>query len=245
MASAYPVDLYDAVHQGTPGDVAFYQRECEGARSVLELGCGSGRVLAALAAPGRRLVGLDADADALELAAGRVPGAQLVAGRMQELDLGEHFDRILAPFSALYCLDGVEALEATLRTVVRHLAPGGVFIADAWNADDFHELGNPEDDELSPLVQIEARGTTYRVYERSSWNRERRQLVASYEYRNTQGASITTSITHRYFLKLELERALSRSGAATWQLESDFRGSAWTRESELVVIRATSEAGSS
>ncbi len=239
MTHVYPADLYDAVHQGTPGDLAFYQRVCEGADSVLELGCGSGRVLEALAEPGRRLVGLDASADALELAEARGSGAELVLGRMQELELDERFERIVAPFSALYCLDGPEALETTLTRVVRHLAPGGVFVADAWNADEFHEESDPEEDDTAePLVQIEARGTTFYVYEKSSWDRDAQRLVASYDYRDAQGGSIVASITHRYFLRAELERALSRSGALRFRLESDFSGSAWSRASETVVIRA-------
>ncbi len=238
MTSAYPVDLYDAVHQGTPGDLAFYRRVCEGAQSVLELGCGGGRMLAALAAPGRRLVGLDDNADALGLAAERAPGARLVHGRMQELALDERFDRVLAPFSALYCLGGPEALEATLRAAVAHLASGGEFVADAWNADEFHQVGDADDDEPSPLVQIEARDTTYYVYESSRWDRDAQRLVATYDYRDARGGSIAASITHRYFLRGELERALALSGASSWRLESDFSGGPWTLSSELVVIRA-------
>jgi len=236
--SPYPVDLYDAVHQGTPGDVAFYRHACEGAAAVLELGCGSGRVLAALAEPGRRLVGLDESADALRIASSRVPGVELVEGRMQELDLGERFDRIVAPFSALYCLGSTGALEATLRAAVHHLAPGGEFLADVWNADEFHAEGDPEDDEPSPLVQIEARGTTYFVYESSTWDRDAQHLVVSYEYRDARGGSIPASIAHRYFLKTEIEAALSSSGAKQWRLEADFSGTPWRPSSELTVIRA-------
>jgi hypothetical protein len=55
--SDYPAQLYAAVHDGNPGDVAFYRERCADARAVLELGCGDARVLAELAAPGRALVG--------------------------------------------------------------------------------------------------------------------------------------------------------------------------------------------
>ena len=52
-------ELYALTHRGTAGDVGFYRRACAGASSVLELGCGSGRLLKRLARPGRQLVGLD------------------------------------------------------------------------------------------------------------------------------------------------------------------------------------------
>ena len=49
MSDVYPARLYVAVHEGNPGDVAFYRRCCADAGSVLELGCGDARVLAELA----------------------------------------------------------------------------------------------------------------------------------------------------------------------------------------------------
>jgi SAM-dependent methyltransferase len=238
MSQNYPADLYDAVHLGTPGDVSFYRRECAGVQSVLELGCGSGRVLAAVDEDERRLVGLDTSEDALQLAAARVPRAQLVRGAMQELALKQRFDRIVAPFSALYCLTSGAELDRTLRAAVRHLAAGGRFVADVWNAEEFHVDGDPADDEPSPLVQVEARGTTYYVYESSRWDRERQLVTASYEYRAANGSSIFAEITHRYFLRAELERALAHSGATSWRLESDFEGAPWKPSSELTVIRA-------
>ncbi len=237
MTSAYPADLYDAVHVGTPGDVAFYGRVCAGAASILELGCGSGRVLAALDEPGRTLVGLDTSPDALAIAAAHVPRARLIRAAMQELDLEQRFDRVIAPFSALYCLESADQLARTLAAAVRHLRPGGAFVADVWNAEEFHADGDPEEDELSPLVQIDARGTTYHVYERSEWDRDQQRLVATYEYRSAHGETIVATIAHRYFLRAELERALEASGARSWKLESGFRGAPWNAAGELTVIR--------
>ncbi len=238
VSQAYPVDLYDAVHVGTPGDVAFYQSVCAGADSVLELGCGSGRMLAALARDGRRLVGLDKNAAALDNAAALVPTARLVLGKMEELALDEQFDRVIAPFSSLYCLADENALKQTLAAAVRHLRPGGQLVADVWNAEELHTDGEAGDDEPSPLLQIEVRGTTYYVYESSRWDRERQLLTAIYEHRVAEGDSIVATIPHRYFLRSELERALSHSGARTWRLESDFAGAPWSPTSELTVLRA-------
>ncbi|MEZ4265484.1 MAG: class I SAM-dependent methyltransferase [Myxococcota bacterium] len=53
--------VYDLLHRGTPGDIAFYRHVCAGAASVLELGCGSGRVLVELARAGLTMTGLDHD----------------------------------------------------------------------------------------------------------------------------------------------------------------------------------------
>ena len=53
--------------RGNPGDAQHYARLCRGAESVLELGSGYGRLLTALAAPGRELWGLELDPGLLRL----------------------------------------------------------------------------------------------------------------------------------------------------------------------------------
>jgi SAM-dependent methyltransferase len=51
--------LYALVHRGNAGDVDFYVRACAGAARVLELGCGTGRVLRAVAEVAGHVTGLD------------------------------------------------------------------------------------------------------------------------------------------------------------------------------------------
>jgi tRNA G46 methylase TrmB len=51
LTPALAAELYRLTHRGNPGDVGFYRKLCSGVQSVLELGCGYGRLLAALAQP--------------------------------------------------------------------------------------------------------------------------------------------------------------------------------------------------
>src|ERR1700690_1308585 len=105
-------ELYALTHCGTPGDTAFYARLCEGARRVLELGSGYGRLLSVLARPRRLVVGLELDPELLAAAKRRVrtlpPGkrrsVQLVRGDMRRFELGPGFDCAILPYNALYCL---------------------------------------------------------------------------------------------------------------------------------------------
>ena len=60
-------ELYALTHRGNRGDLEFYRRTCRGARSVLELGSGYGRVLTVLANAERRVVGLERDPQFLAL----------------------------------------------------------------------------------------------------------------------------------------------------------------------------------
>src|SRR5438094_9047331 len=60
---------YDYVATGVEGDVAFYVEEARSAGSpVLELGCGTGRILIPTAEAGVEVVGLDASPDMLAIA---------------------------------------------------------------------------------------------------------------------------------------------------------------------------------
>src|SRR5918993_5294276 len=62
-------DLYDLEHAGFSDDVELYLRLAEVVGDpILELGCGTGRVLAPLAAAGHRITGIDLSPPMLERA---------------------------------------------------------------------------------------------------------------------------------------------------------------------------------
>src|SRR5688572_1891580 len=72
---------------------------------LLDLGCGTGRMLARFAALGFRVFGMDPDADYLERARERVRGVggvELSPGGFLELDFESRFDAIAAINGPLY-----------------------------------------------------------------------------------------------------------------------------------------------
>lgn len=220
---SYPAQFYAALHRGTPGDLAHYRRLCKGASSVLELGCGYGRVVTSLAAHGRTIVGVEPDEEMLALARDavtRLPaedqaGVTVMAGDMRTLDLGRRFDRVLVPFGGLYCMLDDADLDAALATVARHLAPGGTAGFDLYRADDFHADAEPDDvpdDAHTPLARVTVDGTDYEVLERSTWDKPKQRIDASYLYVDEVGRTIHGLIEQRYLLQPQLEAALARAG---------------------------------
>ncbi len=137
--------FYDAA-MDDPGPRAarvqgFIDRHHPGAASVLELGCGTGSILARLA-PGPTLVGLDRSPEMLAIAASKVPGARLIEGDMASFSLGERFDVVVCVFDSLNHLVEFEQWRSMFACVHRHLHDGGLFCFDVNTVGELRRLGS-------------------------------------------------------------------------------------------------------
>ena len=96
--------------------------------SVLDAGCGTGRVAIELDRHGIEVVGVDVDASMLATARSRASGITWVQSDLTELDLGRTFDVVvMAGNVPLFTPPGTEA--ALVAGVARHVAPNGLLIA--------------------------------------------------------------------------------------------------------------------
>jgi SAM-dependent methyltransferase len=94
-------------------------------RSVLEPGCGSGRVLEPLARRGLEAVGIDRSPAMVELA--RARGVEVVLADMTDFDLGRTFDGAVCPIGTLAHLSPA-GLARHLERMARHLRPGARYL---------------------------------------------------------------------------------------------------------------------
>lgn len=101
-------------------------------RSVLDVGCGSGTLLAAAAGAGAAVTGVDISPTMVEAAARRVPSAEVVLEDAQTADLarldGVPFDRVVSRFGVMFFDDPVAAF-ANLRSAA---APGARLAFACW-----------------------------------------------------------------------------------------------------------------
>src|SRR5713226_6914921 len=100
---------YDGASTGLPGDVEFYVEEARKAGSpVLEIGCGTGRILLPIAEAGISIVGLDLAPPMLDIArqkVARLPAETqarigLLEGDMRDFALKRRFNLVLIPYRA-------------------------------------------------------------------------------------------------------------------------------------------------
>ena len=96
--------------------------------SVLDAGCGTGRVAIELARHGIEVVGVDVDASMLATARRLAPEIRWLECDLTALDLGRTFDVVvLAGNVPLFTPPGTHA--ALVVGVARHVAPDGLLIA--------------------------------------------------------------------------------------------------------------------
>ena len=141
---AVTAPFYDLDIEGYEDDITMY-RELALLRgpTVLELGCGTGRVAVALAEEGLEVVGADSSPAMLAVArerAGTLP-VTLIEGDMRKLDLERRFESVLIPLGGLQLVATAEEVVDVLTTVARHLAPGGLAVID---------IEAPHPDDLAP-----------------------------------------------------------------------------------------------
>jgi SAM-dependent methyltransferase len=120
-------------------------------RTLLEPGCGSGRLLATFATRGVAVTGIDVSPRMLELARERLGAdADLHVADMTDFDLGRTFDAAVSPINTLLHLDPAQ-LAQHLDCMARHLA--GVYLVQVG-------LARPEDERFAGSHWEETRGET-------------------------------------------------------------------------------------
>jgi SAM-dependent methyltransferase len=141
---ALVAEFYDhVVPYRDRADVAFFVEEAtRSAGPVLELGCGSGRVLLPTARAGIDIVGLDGSPAMLARCrhhlAAESPAVQthvlaLIQGDMRRFDLGRRFPLVTMPFRPFLHLLTVDDQLACLTAVHGHLEEQGRLILDVFN----------------------------------------------------------------------------------------------------------------
>jgi SAM-dependent methyltransferase len=127
------VQFYDA-ENGWGDDTRYCLRLAGDARSVLDLGCGTGLLAAALG-PGREVWGVDPAGAMLAVARARQGGSAVtwVEADGRTVRLGRRFDLVVMTGHAFQCLLTDADQRALCETIAAHLAPGGRFIFDSRN----------------------------------------------------------------------------------------------------------------
>jgi SAM-dependent methyltransferase len=224
-------DCYDILYRAKDyaGEVDLVERllakhGAAGAKSVLDLGCGTGNHALPLAERGHRVTGVDRSPDMLAQARAKAATLRLahapefIEGDVCQLDLGRRFDAALMMFMVLgYQYENAD-LVAALAGLRKHLAPAGLFVFDVWNG-------------LAVLAQRPGERTAEATLGDTKIVRRTRTRLepmaqlcyVHFDIERTDGTGTTAweeTHTMRFFFPQELDLALRCNGMRLLQLSS-------------------------
>jgi SAM-dependent methyltransferase len=247
-------ELYDNVPRYTSRqDVEFYVELCRKASSgVLELGCGTGRVLIPAAQAGCEVTGLDQSelmlrrcrAKAEQLPPEIRKRVTLIHGDMTKFDLGRTFDLVIVPFRPVQHLISVDEQLRFLHCVRAHLETGGRFVFDVFHPDPKYLVGPVDSEEVqdtpeTPLPDGRSMRRTARFLARRR-HEQCSDIEISYYLRDPSGETrrLVQRCPLRYFFRFELEHLLARAGFEITVLYGDFDKSLLADESPEIIVVA-------
>ena len=239
--------FYDWENARTFGrrDVAFWRRLARReAAPLLELGCGTGRLLLPLALGGRPVVGIDRSTAMLARARTRLEKRpararpDLVRGDITALPFRDAaFGLVIAPYGMLQSLLNAADLQRTLREIARVLRRGGLVGIDlvpdlpAWN-------------EYRRRVQLRGRapdGGRITLIETVRQDRRRRLTIFDEEFvvrRGTHEDRRSFSLTFRTVEVGQMIARLGRIGLSAEAVLGDYRGGPMGSASDAWLLLA-------
>jgi len=251
-------EYYDLVPAyAARADLDFYLDAARSASGkILELGCGTGRILIPTAAAGCEVVGLDISQNMLETCRAKLEllpkevqkRASLLLGDMTDFDLKERFSLITAPFRSFSHLIAVEDQLSCIDCVRRHLLPGGRFILELFQTyprrmydkvylnevEDTPEFELPDGRKLRRMSRVVA------FHRAQQFNDV--ELIFYVTHPDGRTERLVQAFPFRYFFRYEVEHLLARAGFEIIDLFGNFDRSLLCDDSPEMIFVAQARA---
>ncbi|MCY3760948.1 MAG: class I SAM-dependent methyltransferase [Gemmatimonadetes bacterium] len=225
---------YDQYFTGIDGDLDFYLLAAGQAGSpILELGCGSGRILIPIAETGKAVVGIERSAQMLRQLRLRLAGlrqhrsgkANAIRGDMRDFRLREQFALVIVPYRAFQHLLTDADQRRCLQRIREHLRPGGALVFDTFDCEFLDEQPEPALDTSFSAGGGLTVGVRYTRHIDTDAGILRQQLI--FDERDENGRllrSRTTALLLRCCSRVHMEGMLRASGFEVAALYGGFRG---------------------
>ncbi len=246
--------LYDASTDGFDNEIEFFLKEAEKSGSpILELGCGTGRILIPIAEAGFEIVGLDSAPHMLRIAEEKLNGIEpevrnrirLVEGDMRSFSLEQRFNLIIIPFRAFQHVLTSKEQQQSLDCIREHLEDDGRLIIDTFDPKldllTAHTglLGNA----VKKYKEFNHPGSGNRVVAWESRSIDLAEQIISeewiFEEFDKDGSSVSrksTSFQIRYIFRWEMMYLLELCGFSFEALYGDFKRGAFRHGGEQIWV---------
>jgi SAM-dependent methyltransferase len=254
---SFLAELYDFVpdYAGRP-DVDFYldfSRSAGG--KILELGCGTGRILIPTAAAGCKITGLDISEYMLAKCREKLQSqpeevqkrVRLVHGTMTHFSLNETFSLITTPFRSFQHLVSVQEQLACLHCANKHLKKRGKLILDLFQVNlklISRDTPSEEKEDISKVELPDGRklkrtGRIAAFHRAEQYNDI--ELFYYVTYSDGRVERLLHAFPFRYFFRYEVEHLLARCGFKVVDVFGNFDKSPLTDDSPEMIFVAEKE----
>lgn len=252
--SGVGADWYDYFELGQTGDIGFYRRESElTSGEILELGCGTGRVLIPIAQSGSSITGLDKSPKMLEIARKNLlrveetaqSNINLVQGDMRSFSLGRKFELITIPNRSFLHILTPEDQKSTLENIREHLCEDGrlIFNIPDPNLESIVSEHKPIENPMrkhSEFINPET-GNTVLVWVTRNYDLTNQLVKQLYIFDEISNGGLLvnkyyTSLHLRLTFRYEMEYLLTLSGFKIDRLYGSFKKESFEQGREQIWI---------
>ncbi len=228
--------VYDALNPVGRNQEFYLGLMGEASRTILEVGCGTGRLACALARNGHRVTATDPAAAMLAIARDRPAGHQVTwnESTASNLSLGRRFGIALMTGHVFQVFLDDPDVRAALATLRRHLAPGGRLALETRNpaARDW-ETWTPA--ATRTRLQVAGLGEVQVHYDIRSVAGERVTFETHYRFAEDD---VVTATTLRFMSRDRLAAFLAQAGFSDVTWHGDWDHACWTPDSPEIIAVA-------
>lgn len=244
------VAKYYDLHSNPYDDVSFYLPQLKhNAERVLELGCGTGRVLVPLAEHCGYIHGIDISGAMLDICREKLKIAEIPqnkaavkVGDICDFSLDDQFDLIIAPFRVFQCLTSEKQICSFFGCVRNHLSPTGRCILNVFKTfrspDEMEKMWSDETEHL--LREIPWDGGKITVSEiRNGFQRDPLTIYPKQFIRRFEGDKVVDDaffeITLRCYYPDEFQQLIVNHGFTITRRWGGYDGEEYGQGNELVI----------
>ncbi len=219
-------DIYDEIYSGVRDDVRFYLNEAKKAKGpVLEVACGTGRILLPLLEAGVHIEGIDISVRMLSVLKkkAREKGLDVNVWKadMRNFRSKKKYALIIVPFRSFLHVEKSEEQIKTLKNFKKHLKKGGKIILNFFYPDfNFMAKMNEKTTKKKPVV---IKGKKYYLSEKISYSTPEQLIRGDWIFEDKKGRKTKVLKMHlSYIYKKEFELLLKLAGFRKWKVYGGF-----------------------
>ncbi len=246
--------LYDSFSTGLDGDEAFYVEEAARAEGpVLEIACGTGRIMIPIAESGVSIVGLDRAPAMLDVARRKSTALpddtrrriQIVEGDMRMFSLEQRFPLAIIPYRAFLHMMTPDDQRRALTRIREHLTDGGRLVFNVFDpsieliaaymrplGSSLSHMGSFSHPETGRRVMVS--GT--RRYDPLEQTLEEHRFFEEVDDEGRVLSKTTTPVYLRYVHRFEMQHLLELCGYEVEALYGDFGRGPFRHGNEQVWV---------